>query len=221
MNRAFSKSHNRTVRFKQGFTLLELLISLSILAVIVVIIFAAFRIGIRAWEKGEAAVDDLQRKRIVLSLIKQQLASIFPKTITKEAKQQVLFKGDAKSILFVSALALMKENDFGAVLGTYRIIESDEDTEAITFFETSTALMDPETVEENLDQDAFVTLVPSAKKVVFEYLKKDETDETLSEWQEAWDPEVDGGLPLAVKMTFQNKADEHPIRVITRLADFG
>ncbi|HEX7533874.1 MAG TPA: prepilin-type N-terminal cleavage/methylation domain-containing protein [Syntrophales bacterium] len=39
--------HNR------GFTLLELLIALTITAMIVAIIFGALRIGIRAWEKGE------------------------------------------------------------------------------------------------------------------------------------------------------------------------
>ena len=59
----------------KGFTLLELLISLTILGVIVVIIFGAFRIGIRAWEKGEKDVESRQRQRIVLDLSKQQLAS--------------------------------------------------------------------------------------------------------------------------------------------------
>ena len=59
----------------RGFTLLELLISLTIVALIVVIIFGALRIGIRAWEKGEKDVDVRQRQRIVLDLIKRQLAS--------------------------------------------------------------------------------------------------------------------------------------------------
>jgi len=46
---------------RDGFTLLELLISMTILAMIVVIIFGAFRVGIRAWEKGEKDLGVRQR----------------------------------------------------------------------------------------------------------------------------------------------------------------
>jgi len=66
---------NHQSSISSGFTLLELLISLSIVGLILLIVFGALRIGSRAWEKGERDVEAHQRQRIVLGLIKQQLAS--------------------------------------------------------------------------------------------------------------------------------------------------
>jgi len=51
-----------TYRGNRGFTLLELLISLTILSLVTVLIFGAFRMGIRAWEKGERNIDGRQRE---------------------------------------------------------------------------------------------------------------------------------------------------------------
>ncbi|HOO91604.1 MAG TPA: prepilin-type N-terminal cleavage/methylation domain-containing protein, partial [Syntrophales bacterium] len=93
-----------TYRGNRGFTLLELLISLTILSLVTVLIFGAFRMGIRAWEKGERNIDGRQRERIVLDLIKRQLSSI-PVDVVKGDKALVL-KGDGKSLEFVSDIHL-------------------------------------------------------------------------------------------------------------------
>ncbi|HNT58060.1 MAG TPA: prepilin-type N-terminal cleavage/methylation domain-containing protein, partial [Syntrophales bacterium] len=59
----------------RGFTLLELLISLTLLSVIAVLVFGALRLGVRAWEKGEATIETRQRERIVMDLLQRQMAS--------------------------------------------------------------------------------------------------------------------------------------------------
>ena len=46
-----------------GFTLLELIISLTIIAVIAVMVQNGFRLSVSAWEKGESAVEEQQRYR--------------------------------------------------------------------------------------------------------------------------------------------------------------
>ena len=58
-----------------GFTLLELILSLTILSVVLLLIFGALRVGTRAWEKGEKDVEIQQRRRAVLDLIQKQIAS--------------------------------------------------------------------------------------------------------------------------------------------------
>ena len=70
----------------KGFTLLELLISLTIIGLILVIIFGALRIGVRAWEKGERDVESHQRRRVVLGLVKRQFASTYPYRVTTFAR---------------------------------------------------------------------------------------------------------------------------------------
>ena len=90
-----------------GFTLLELLISLTILAVIVVIVFGALRVGVRAWEKGEKDIDARQRHRIVLDLFKRQLTSISLKKVRNAGKQPFLLKGDNTFLEFISNVSLV------------------------------------------------------------------------------------------------------------------
>jgi hypothetical protein len=139
------------------------------------------------------------------------------KTISKEGKELLLFKGDAKSLMFASHLALMPENQYGAVLTNYRVVEGEGEHQTLIFFEKNITFLDQENMEENLEQESFMTIVPSAAQVFFEYLKMDENEENSTRWQESWDPEIEKGLPLAVKMTYRQEKDMEPIRVISRI----
>ena len=56
-----------------GFTLMEVLLSLSILSIILVVILGALRIGVRAWEKGENVLSVQQRARTILDQLSRQL----------------------------------------------------------------------------------------------------------------------------------------------------
>ena len=153
-----------------GFTLLELIISLTIVAVILVIIFGSFRIGIRAWEKGESDIESHQRHRIVLELISRQMASMAFKKIKRFDKEQLLLKGDAGNFEFASRLAVMPTNEFGIVLAKYKVEEGDED-ERLLFYEKSFVMFDEDFKIEDIDPDDFVELIPSAHKIAFEYLR--------------------------------------------------
>ena len=53
----------RSPRDGRGFTLLEVILAVSILAVIVVLATAALRIGLRAWESGQRHADLQQESR--------------------------------------------------------------------------------------------------------------------------------------------------------------
>ncbi|MBW1972640.1 MAG: prepilin-type N-terminal cleavage/methylation domain-containing protein, partial [Deltaproteobacteria bacterium] len=63
---------------KKGFTLLELILSLSILSVLVVLMAGVMSLGSRAWDRGEEMSNDSQKIRISLGLIAKQLKSIYP-----------------------------------------------------------------------------------------------------------------------------------------------
>lgn len=194
----------------RGFTLLELLISLTILAVIVVIIFGALRIGIRAWEKGERDVDVRQRQRIVLDLIKRQLASTAVNDVWGRDQQRALLKGDSKSIEFVSHIPLKPGNRFGTVYVRYSVRQENEgDQEQLVFHEQYTALPDKQTGAGNLDEGDFTELIAGMKSIEFEYLK-DQQDEKASLWQKSWDPAVDKGVPRAVRVTLTENIDGKP-----------
>jgi prepilin-type N-terminal cleavage/methylation domain-containing protein len=66
------------LRAENGFTLLELLISMAIIAVIVGIALGGMRFGISAREIGEQKIDTLQRLRFIAEQISTKLKSFHP-----------------------------------------------------------------------------------------------------------------------------------------------
>jgi len=198
----------------KGFTLLELMIAITITAVIVVIIFGALRISIRAWEKGEKDVDMRQRQRIVLDLIKRQLASTCVREAWGKDRQLVSLKGDNKSIEFVSHIPMVPGNRFGLVYVQYAV-KQDKDNlkEHLTFYEKNIALLDKKSDAVNPDASDFSELLPGMKSIVFEYLKERPGEET-SPWQNGWDPSVDKGVPRAVRITIEENDEKTPIYMI-------
>ena len=201
----------------KGFTLLELLISLTILGVIVVIIFGAFRIGVRAWEKGEKDVESRQRQRIVLDLIKRQLASICLREVKDANQQALLLKGDNKSIEFVSYIPMVPGNQFGTVYVKYMVKPEDGgEREKLVFWEKNIVLLNKETDMNDLHEDDFFELFPRVQSIVFEYLKG-RTDEETWQWQQTWDQTIDEGFPRAIRVILMEDIERAPIYVIARI----
>lgn len=56
-----------------GFTLIELIVALTVMVMVTTVAFAGFRIGLNAWEKGMKAADKLERRNVVERLIRRQL----------------------------------------------------------------------------------------------------------------------------------------------------
>ena len=73
----------------RGFTLLELLLALGIVAVLVVIVSGGVRIGLTAWQRGEERTAKLDRARSLVVLLEHALAGAYPyrvSTGTQEAR---------------------------------------------------------------------------------------------------------------------------------------
>jgi general secretion pathway protein J len=201
----------------KGFTLVELLISLTIIGVIVVIIFGALRIGVRAWEKGERDIESHQRRRVVLDLVKQQLASTHPYQLKRGSRRWSFFKGENKSVAFVSNIPLMPGNMAGMVYVEYAVMPAEgTDREHLLFYEKDVTVSDRVINQtDQIAEDAFVELMTDAKGIAFEYLKASRSE--TSEWQEAWDSVEENGLPEAVRITLKEEVEGAPIYVIARI----
>jgi general secretion pathway protein J len=208
---------------RQAFTLLELIISMTIIAIILVIIFGAFRIGIRAWEKGEKDTEKQQRYRIVLDLIQRQLTSITYKKTKIDEEDKLLLKGDAKSFEFTSHISLKPENKFGIVYVNYMVVEGENGKERLIAYEKNMVLFDKDFKVNDIDPQDYFELIPAAHGISFEYLKPaaeglEEGLEEEAKWQEKWDTEDDQGiLPLAVKLIVVDEPEATPLVVIAPL----
>ena len=207
-----SPIRNPKSEIQNGFTLLELMISLTIVGLILVIVFGSLRIGVRAWEKGEKDVEMRQRERIVLDLVKRQIASIFVRVVKEKDDQPFFLKGDGESMEFISRIPMVPGNRAGLVYVKYVVRTKDGDKKRLMFSEKNTYII--EKVMEDQAEEDFFELIPGAQNIEFEYLRGPSEDEEESVWQETWDPDSDKGAPLAVKIIVQESKDTAPIHVI-------
>ena len=63
-----------STRGSQGFTLLEVLVSLTIMAIITSVAFAGLSIGIDSWHRGTRRIDELDRRFLLERIIQRQIA---------------------------------------------------------------------------------------------------------------------------------------------------
>lgn len=201
-----------------GFTLLELMISFTIVGLILVIVFGALRIGVRAWEKGEKDVDMHQRERIVLDLVKAQIASASATEITGKEAEQFRFKGEAETMSFISDLPIVPTNIYGMVFVKYMIRRADGiKGYKLVVYEKNLAFIDKERTMKDPDESEFFDLIPVAKDIRFEYLQYAENGLETPEWQEFWDSEKNEGPPIAVRLVIQMDETAVPLTTIARI----
>ncbi len=92
---------------EDGFTLLELIVTLTILTIIVVLAFGAFRLGIKAWETGDERVDFLYRMKYLVDLMEKEISSIHPYYFRQDNEKddkKLDFQGQPNLISFISSV---------------------------------------------------------------------------------------------------------------------
>ena len=101
------------IKNQMGFTLLELILAMSIVAIIVALGLGGVRLGISARDVGEQKVETYQRLRIISEQLKQKLQSTYPifvnqkdgvpgVTVSNSSKRILAFEGNTDSIRFVT-----------------------------------------------------------------------------------------------------------------------
>ncbi len=175
--------HRPTHLGQQGLTLLEVLITLVILAVMGVIALEAFRIGHRSWERGERRAEAEQRIRVVYGMLSHELASLRPVTAELDGKRVMAFQGSQDRVFFYSApdgyvsfpyngmvrgLSFFVERGKGLVVQEgYPLIEG----------------------QVSLDPGGAIKVVdPHVTRIRFRYLAAPSRDEIGPQWVEVWDP---------------------------------
>jgi general secretion pathway protein J len=194
-----------------GFTLIEMLLAISIFSMVVVVIFSSFLLGIGSWEKGEEDIEFFQKLRSVSELLYREINSTYIYKITPGVldthRKFCAFFGKSDSLKFVSYANLHRRTGGLSLLELWV-----EDGKGLMMGEDA-ALVSNLSDLEDIDlreEDRSVVLFPEVKKVEFRYFdRKNKGDE--GEWLERWDPkDKRTRLPLFVEITLSisDKNDE-------------
>ncbi len=178
-----------------GFTLLELLVALGVLALIAGSVAAGIRLAAASIERGEAVTREAARLRAAVGIMERAIRSMDPLPIPVEDNTTFYFAGGGKKVRFLTAQPPAAFRWGGPRLVSFHEIPGPDGGLAM-----STA--PPFRLEgaggwEGTDGPRI--LVPGAAEVSFTY-SEGPSKEGAWEWLPSWDPKETGRLPAAVRV---------------------
>ena len=144
-----------------GFTLVELLVAITLFALLSVMLFGGLRFGMRATEAGTARLEWSAEIGAVAGFLRAQLADAQPLDKDEDGRRTVAFDGEAEGVEFVALppaylakggwhtlhLSLERAKDGGRLVLTWRLVRADRSSDAVSAPHRSVLLEGVKTVE--------------------------------------------------------------------------
>lgn len=194
MNNKFEKSQS-------GFTLLEIIVVMTMLSLIMVMVYEGIQISRKISEKGMKRIDATNEIRVVQELVRRQISRILPMAFKEEEGTFVIFEGDAEHIMYVSPMPGYLGNG-GPHVQLIEIVNA-KGGKILQF--SHWLLNDSLEVGsfEDSEQEP-VILLENVKNAEFSFVKLNEEGE-LGEWDTEWE-EMEN-TPLMVKLDIEMGKD--------------
>ena len=207
-----------------GFTLLEVIVAMTILGFVLLIVFGAFRFGLSAWEKGESTKEEQQKVRALSQLVSGQIKSIVPYRIKsqKAGGDYLAFEGKSRSLKFVSALPIRAKHPEGFVHVVYEFKGGGREGGQLVLYEQR--VLNKDFFEERPKEDLSAPLFEGVSDVRFEYYRQEDKEKNWTEaWVDEWNAKDEKELPRALRMTitYKNEKTEREETPFTLLASIA
>ena len=197
-------------RREEGFTLLEVVVSLSILAAIAAFLAVAFRLTDRSISRGESEASGMARQRAVTEILERSIRSAEPLPVEgKDRERTPYFLGESGKLRFLSASAPSSLSGGGSRLLCISGDDPQGETRGLVISEVSP--MREAGVENWEGTENPRVLIPGATEVAFRYGSGPD-DEGKWEWSETWDAREKKALPAAVRVEYVFPAEDGPRR---------
>lgn len=190
--RGASRGRSNHWRREAGFTLLELLVALTLLALIVALLFGGMRFGTRAWEAANERIDRSSELQVVQSFIRSQLGQAHPVALSGD-RSKIAFQGTPEGVTFAAPMPAHL-----SLGGFYLLSFHAEDGAKGRRLVLSWRLFDPKDEElASGEPEETTVLIDRISEVEFSYFgSSDPEDEP--EWRDRWEGEE--SLPSLVRL---------------------
>jgi len=193
-----------------GFTLLELLVSMTVLAFLSVMMVGGLHFGARVWERTESAAQDQGRVASVQALLRRQVAEMAAQQVRGlDRRPRIAFEGSGDQVVFVAPMPQYLGQ------GGYYVIALE--TEAAVPARSLVMRWEPFdrerpglTLSEQARKEILVTNV---ERVVFRYFGHDRRG-TPTGWLSAWNDADQLPELIDVTVTFSESSEEHWPRLV-------
>jgi general secretion pathway protein J len=201
----------RSVTAPKGFTLVEILVAMTLTALLLGILTAGMRAVVDEWQDTSNPFEDQLDASLVYLQIEQALFGAAPASYIDQdtLEQDVFFDGADDSISWVSTISPQARQQLTA----WRLADGDRDG---VILKTTPAFTDDPT--ERLD-DATGTLALPGLRLTVAYLDLD--DQGRPDWLDEWNGAEHESLPMAVRLRFEGTArgDDSETQIIVPIID--
>lgn len=189
----------------RGFTLLELVISITLISILVLVLSMSLRTGIRAWARGKAENEKLLTLTAVESLLGRQLRAAV--RTGEEMGNMIYFSGTDHELSFVTTHMPMGSFLGGMCLVVYRFDESEK---ALIYAQKIVTRKDdideslPSDFKEEKNSPWLVSKVPGISSLEFAYTD-DEESLTPESWKRSWEKDKLIPIKMALSISISSK----------------
>jgi general secretion pathway protein J len=187
-------------RFSKGFTLIEVLIAMTLLGVMVVLLFSSLRIAAESWNAGENKMVQVNQKAVVYQFFKRHLTTIRPLPILNidpnNPEELQVFRGYPQTLRFAAALPASSARKG---LQIFTISPNPENASVLMVSLVPYRLTE---ADQNQPPDRPEVLLEDVAKIQFAYFGKTE-DVAESQWREEWT--LADRLPSLIKVSIALK----------------
>jgi prepilin-type N-terminal cleavage/methylation domain-containing protein len=181
-----------------GFTLIEVVLALTIFALMGGVLYGAFSLGHSAVEKAEINSTRNQKQRSIADLLASYIRSAYPYRESPQ-EQTAFFEGDSEGLTFVSAYS---QGMGGRGMAKVQITVAEDDNGR-----TTVRLQETVPVRINSDgaasgQSHEIVLHDNVRQFRLAYLDPQAEEES---WEERWDARERRVLPRAVRFTYEDE----------------
>ncbi len=191
----------RAGKHAAGFTLIEVILAISIFSLIAVILYGALYLGRRAVEKGKLSAEAAQKERMLGSFLSSYVRSTFPYRVSPQ-DPSVFFIGEGSRITFVSALS---RGLGGRGMAKVTVEWDGQKGSPLTLAEEMPVRVSG--AAESAGYGNRVVLYPTVDDFQVDYLSPEGTED---QWVERWDGAEKRTLPRAIR--FRMRAAGGPER---------
>lgn len=205
---------NRPVK-QMGFTLIEVLLAMSLMATIMALAYGGLRASTRAAFRGEEMIANIQNMRMVHQFVRRQLNQVLPLAYMSDALDRISFEGETDRITFVASMPGYL--GFGGPQVQSLALERGNDGLELVLRHLPLAA----SFDGALEDTEAIVLLEGIESGQFTFLGRDELGD-IGEWEASWE-EVEIP-PEAISLDLKLKEELQltwPLLTASRQVDFS
>ena len=165
----------------KGFTLIEVIIAMTLLSLILVLLFSTIFTTNKNWQSTERKISQNDELRLVGHFIQRQISQNVPLMWVDNKEQKLIFEGKSNSLSFTSNLPAHRGGG-GVQILTLKVNQTDDTNHLDLYYRHASPDSSPFETYDDAEQ---VTLLENIKDIELSYFGREKLDE-VPVWRDEW-----------------------------------